>query len=290
LGFADGDLHGNAGLKLHPLATRFAAVADAYERGRPEYAPAAVGAMAAELRLGPNALVLDLAAGTGKLTRALVAAGLDVIAVEPQVELREVLAERVGAHRVIEGVAEAIPLDDGAVDAVTVADGFHWFDQPSALAEIRRVLRPGGGLALLATLPDWSGASWADELGELMEEMRPAHPYFDGPPWQEAVRAAGGWTAPREVRVSADRPARPELMADYLGSISWVAAMDAERRRETLKRIDALVSDGETPAEIPVHVIIGLTSLSEAGAQPLRASEIASSRPSIRIGSPPSPS
>ena len=71
-------------MALHPLADRFASVAEEYERGRPEYPPGVVGALTAELGLGPGAAVLDLAAGTGKLTRALLAAGLDVIAVEPQ--------------------------------------------------------------------------------------------------------------------------------------------------------------------------------------------------------------
>jgi ubiquinone/menaquinone biosynthesis C-methylase UbiE len=157
---------------LHPLAEKFAAVADSYDRGRPEYAPAVVGALVDELQLGPGADVLDLAAGTGKLTRALLAADLDVVAVEPQSELRELLVASVGAERVRDGVAEKIPLADGSVDAVTVADGFHWFDRPAALAEIRRVLRPGGGLALLWAVPDWSGASWAHEVGTLMAGKR----------------------------------------------------------------------------------------------------------------------
>src|SRR5438270_7125297 len=122
---------------LHPLAERFADVAGVYERGRPEYPPAVVGAIAAELGLSGAAPVLDLGAGTGKLTRALLAAGLDVVAVEPQASLREPLAASVGAERVREGSAEAIPLADGTVRAVTVADAFHWFDQAAALAEIR---------------------------------------------------------------------------------------------------------------------------------------------------------
>jgi len=251
-------------LTLHPLAYRFAGVAGAYERGRPEYAPAVVGALTAELGIPAGARVLDLAAGTGKLTRALVAAGLDVVAVEPQAELREVLAANVGAERVRDGLAEAIPLEDGSVAAVTVADGFHWFDQAPALAEIARVLEPGGGLAVLSTFPDWSGASWAADFGELMEEMlqtRPEHPFFDGPPWSEAVRSAGGWSEPREIRVTTKRAAQPERIADYLGSMSWVAAMPEEERVRALERINEVVAAGETPAELPIHVVIGLTSI-----------------------------
>ncbi len=248
-------------MALHPLAAKFPAVADAYERGRPEYAPAVVGCVAAELRIAPGAPVLDLAAGTGKLTRALLAGGLDVVAVEPQRSLREILAAGVGPERVREGVAEAIPLPDASVAAVTVADAFHWFDPADALGEIRRVLRPGGGLAVLSTAPDWGGASWAHEVGTLIAELRPDHPHHDGPPWQDAVRAAGGWTAPREIRVTASQPADPERIVDYVASMSWIAAIPDEQRTETLARIGAIVNAGETPSELPVHVRIGLTAL-----------------------------
>jgi SAM-dependent methyltransferase len=246
---------------LHPLAEHFASVADAYERGRPEYPAAVVGAIAAELSLAPHAGVLDLAAGTGKLTRALLAAGMEVLAVEPHAELREKLAARVGAERVREGLAEAIPLPDASLDAVTVADAFHWFDQAAALAEIHRVLRPGGGLAVLTTIPDWRGASWADELGKLMQSVRPEHPGFDGPPWQDIVRGAGGWTPPREIRVTSSQPADPQAIVDYLASVSWIAAMPDAERAQILAQMAALVAEGDTPAELRVHVVIGLTAL-----------------------------
>jgi SAM-dependent methyltransferase len=246
---------------LHPLAARFASVADAYERGRPDYAPAVVGALAAELGIAPGAAVLDLAAGTGKLTRALLAAGLDVVAVEPQAPLRERLAAIIGKARVRDGLAEAIPLLDASLDAVTVADGFHWFDQAQALAEIRRVLKPGAGVAVLATVPDWSAASWGHELGMLIERLRPEHPGFDGPPWQEAVRAAGGWTAPREIRVTTNQPVDPTRIVDYVASMSFVAALPEGPRAEWLTQVAALVDEGVTPAELPVQVVVGLTTL-----------------------------
>jgi SAM-dependent methyltransferase len=246
---------------LHPLAAGFADVADAYERGRPEYAPAVVGAVVAELGIATGDRVLDLAAGTGKLTRALLGVGLDVIAVEPQTSLRDLLAAAVGDERVLEGTAEAIPLLDGSVAAVTVADAFHWFDHVRALAEIRRVLRPGGGLAVLTVVPDWASASWAHEVGTLMTELRPAHPGFDGPSWQDSVRATGDWTAPRELRVTTSQPASPERCVDYIASVSWIAALPQDQRAETVAQIDAIVSAGETPAELPAHVIVGLATL-----------------------------
>lgn len=246
---------------LHPLAAQFASVADAYERGRPEYAPAVVGALAAELGIAPGAAVLDLAAGTGKLARSLLAAGLDVVAVEPQAPLRDRLAATIGPERVREGLAEAIPLPDASVEAVTVADGFHWFSHARALAEIRRVLTPRGGLAVLSTVPDWSGASWAHELGSLIVRLRPEHPYFDGPPWQEAVRAAGGWSAPREIRVITSQPADPRRIVDHVASMSFVAALPEGERVEWLAQVASLIEAGETPAELPVQVIVGLTSL-----------------------------
>ncbi len=232
-----------------------------YERGRPEYPPAVVGALAAELAIGPGDRVLDLAAGTGKLTRALLAFGLDVVAVEPQGPLREKLVEKIGAERVREGVAEAIPLADDSVAGVTVADAFHWFDRARALEEIRRVLRPGGGLAVVTTVPDWSGASWAHELGSLVVGSRPEHPHFDGPPWQQSVRAADGWSEPYEVRVTTDQPADPERIVDHMASMSWIAGMPADQREATIERFRELVQSGETPDRMPLHVMVGLATV-----------------------------
>jgi SAM-dependent methyltransferase len=248
-------------MELHPLAARFADVAGAYERGRPEYPPAVAGAIAAELGVGPGDAVLDLAAGTGKFTRALLGIGIDVIAVEPQSPLREILAANIGEERARAGFAEAIPLPDASVAAVTVADAFHWFDHAAALAEIQRVLRPGGGLAIVTTVPDWNGASWAHDVGELMADLRPEHPHFDGARWQDSVLAAKGWSTPREIRVTTVQPADAERVIEYLSSVSWVAALPQSRRDETLARLGAIVNAGETPAELPLQVSVGLTAL-----------------------------
>src|SRR5437764_1002847 len=133
----------------HPESRPFELVADVYERARPEYPPDAVEWMAAKLGLGDGRTVLDLGAGTGKLTRALVSTGARVIAVEPGeamlAQLRGVLPE----VEAIQGAAESIPLADASVDAVTVGQAFHWFRHAEAVPELRRVLRDGGGVALV---------------------------------------------------------------------------------------------------------------------------------------------
>ena len=204
--------------------------------------------------------MLDLGAGTGKLTRALLAWGLDVVAVEPLAPLREVLAGTVGVQRVLEGRAEAIPLEDSCVEAVTVADAFHWFDAPAALAEIARVLAPGGGLAVIATVPDWGRCPGATSWARWWAETRPEHPHFDGPSWQEAVREAGGWSTPCEIRVASPQVIETGRMVDWLASFSWIAAMKEPRRAQTLQRASELLAGGPSPVEISVQAVIGLAS------------------------------
>lgn len=184
-----------------------------------------------------------------------------MIAVEPQARLREILISSVGAERVLDGTAEQIPLPDASVAAVTVADAFHWFDQTAALREIQRVLVPRGGLAVLRIVPDWSGASWAHEVGSLIGKLGRDHPQFHGPRWQDTAIAEGCWTTPRELRLTMSQPARPEGILDYIASMSWMAALPDEQRAETLARVGDLIAAGETPNELPVHVIGGVTNL-----------------------------
>ncbi|HZU61574.1 MAG TPA: methyltransferase domain-containing protein, partial [Solirubrobacteraceae bacterium] len=157
------------------------------------------------------------------------------------------------------GLAEQIPLPDGSVAAVLIADAFHWFDRPRALAEIRRVLAPGGGLALFNTVPDWSGASWAHELGTLVADSRPEHPNFDGRSWQECVREADGFAEPRQIRVTTYSPADPERVLAHMASISWIAGLPEARRTAMLARMRAIIQDGETPERFALHVDVGLS-------------------------------
>ena len=142
-------------------AVSFASVADVYERSRPGYPEDAVAWLAGTT---PSDVV-DLGAGTGKLTRSLVALGHRVMAVEPLEEMLAQLRAGLSEVRALTGGAEAIPLPDASVDVVTCAQAFHWFDHERALVEIARVLRPGGRAALVWNMRDESEI-WVEELSD----------------------------------------------------------------------------------------------------------------------------
>jgi A/G-specific adenine glycosylase len=148
-------------------ATGFEAGAAAYELARPGYPDEAVAVLVGMLGIAAGVQVLDLAAGTGKLTRRLIELGASVIAIEPVRGMRRELQQAVAGVEVLDGTAESIPLADASVDVVTVAQAFHWFDAPLALAEIARVLRPGGGLAILWNERDES-TPWVAEMSRII--------------------------------------------------------------------------------------------------------------------------
>jgi len=156
-------------------ATSFGAVAATYERARPSYPDDAVSWL-----VGPRAVrVADVGAGTGKLTARLAAGGHDVVAVEPSEQMRERLQLAVPGVPALAGRAEALPLEDASVDAVTVAQAWHWVDESRAVPEVARVLRPGGVLALVWNLRRES-LPWQRRLGELIADTEgtnidPAH-------------------------------------------------------------------------------------------------------------------
>ncbi len=114
-------------------------------------------------------------------------------------------------------------------------------------------------MALFTTAPDWSGASWAHELGTLVASSRPEHPNFDGRPWQEFVRDADGLAEPWQVRVTASIPVDPEGVLAHMASISWIAGLPEPQRTDLLARMRTLIQSGTTPEQLPLHVEIGLT-------------------------------
>ena len=150
------------------LARAFGATAAAYELGRPEYPEEALTFWDDHGAFERGNVVLDLAAGTGKLTRLLPMI-CELHAVEPLAQMRAEFTAAVPDVDVVDGTAEHIPFDDDRFDVVLVGQAFHWFDQQAALTEISRVLKPGGGLGLIWNEDDVGAAAW---LAEVVDEKR----------------------------------------------------------------------------------------------------------------------
>lgn len=216
---------------IHPHAHSYGGAADAYNRGRPEYPPAAVAHAVQALGIGPGSTVLDVAAGTGKFTRQLVPTGARVLAVEPVAGMRGRLLEDLPGVTALDGTAEAIPLPDAAVDAVTVAQAFHWFRGADALAEMRRVLRPGGGLALVWNVRDES-TDWVKRLSDLMDPHGGGAPRYHTGLWRKAFEAPNGFTPLALRSFPFSHESSPEQVVDRAGSTSFVAGLpEADRLR-----------------------------------------------------------
>ena len=219
----------------------FGAVADDYRRARPGYPAAAVEWA---LRSAPGREVLDLAAGTGKLTEAIVAAGGTVTAVEPLEGMRRELGVAVPGVTILDGTAEQIPLADEAVDAVLVGQAFHWFDQDAALDEIARVLRPRGIVALIWNLRDES-EPWARRLSEILTSVDVVSAGIDP---ESAVLAAH----PRFIDVEHDRWPNPvpfdrERLVTWARSTSLLATMEPSAADRLLAEVAELA---ETHADL----------------------------------------
>jgi len=220
--------------ELHPLVGGFRDAAG-YDRARPRYDASVVAELVEQLGLAGGAPVLELGAGTGQLSEALVEAGLGLTAVEPLEDTRELLAAAIGAEHVRAGRAEEIPMPDATVQAVLAADAFHWFDEQRAMPEIKRVLRPGGGVAILRTAPVLD-TDWSRELGEMITELRPRHPAFDARPAAAALEEDPSFGPVRESTVTTRRDLDREAILALIGSFSWVATLAPQERERLLRR------------------------------------------------------
>ena len=236
---------------IDPVAAAgFGSAARAYERARPSYPGEAIEWLVERLRLGPGTTVVDLAAGTGKLTRLLVPTGARVVAVEPIGAMREQLVGVVPAAEVVDGVAERIPLGDAVADAVTVAQAFHWFRPDEALAEIHRVLRDGGSLALL-----WNTRDLEDPLQAAVERVlrpyRQAVPAHEGREWRAALAASGLFAAVEERRFAFVQELDTEGLCERTASTSFIAALPDPERERVLARVRELAARLEQPFPYP---------------------------------------
>jgi SAM-dependent methyltransferase len=211
--------------------------ADDYERGRPGW-PAEVVDVPG---LSPRSAVLDLGAGTGKLTRLLAATFACVVAVEPAAAMRRRLSAACPDVDLLDGTAEAIPLADASVDAVFVAQAFHTFDDPRALAEIARVLSARGLLVLMWNLPGGPTEPSVDAAEEFLEALAPpaeelgydpldlgSHRYSSGA-WQAAF-AGSPFGALEGAHVAHTQVTDRDGLCAFYASMGWIGDLpDAER-------------------------------------------------------------
>ena len=228
-------------------AKSFGAIADTYARVRPGYPPEALAWL---LPTGARR-VLDIGAGTGALSTGLLALGLEVIAVEPDAQMRRVLADRVPSADIRAGSAEQIPVESGEVDAVLGAQMWHWVDPAPATAEVARVLRPAGTFGVLWNLRD-ERVRWMAQLSVLVPgedvvgqdaltvRLPDASPFDGGAvrqfPWSQELA--------------------PEELVDLMATRSRVQMLDAEDRQAVLARVDELARthpdlQGRSVIEVP---------------------------------------
>ncbi|MEO5704860.1 MAG: methyltransferase domain-containing protein [Candidatus Limnocylindrales bacterium] len=234
-------------MTIHESAAKgFSAAADAYERGRPDYAPEAVAILLRKLGIGPGKRVLDLAAGTGKLTRQLVETAAELVAVEPIAEMRAKLVASVPTAEALEGTAERIPLPNHSVDAVVVGQAFHWFDGVRAVSEIRRVLRPGGALGLIWQARD-PQRPWVARLTELIDSVDDGNPRFGSGAWRVAFDRVALFEPLVEATFPHVQRGSRDMVLDRVASTSYIAAMPDGRRAVFLAEVtELLASDPDT--------------------------------------------
>jgi SAM-dependent methyltransferase len=220
--------------------------AAAYERGRPGYSPELMAWLAEHLGLQPGRTVLDVGAGTGKLTRELVATGATVLAVEPVPGMREILERVVPEAQILDGTAEAIPVEANSIDAITAAAAFHWFDAPAALAEFDRVLTPGGRFAVL-----WQKRRAEEPIHQAIDAIIGPHrrqtpSHHDGR-WRAEVEDSGRFAFAHETRLPFEQWLDRDGLVDRIGSISFIAALPDPERVAVLDAIRELAANASPP-------------------------------------------
>lgn len=247
-------MSGRAGT-IHEAARGFEHAPKPYEIGRPPYPPEAIERLVRELGIEDGKRVLDLAAGTGKLTRLLVPTGAFVVAVEPVEAMRAALTRSLPEVQALAGTAEAIPLPNVSIDAVAVGQAFHWFDGDAALQEIHRVLRPGGRLGLIWNVKDES-VDWIEKLGAIMESYRGHAPRVASGAWKEAFERTTLFTPLERARFSFVHEADFAVVVARVTSVSFIAALPPAEFARVVDQVRTLLAThpetkGRTTFELP---------------------------------------
>ncbi|QII03996.1 class I SAM-dependent methyltransferase [Rhodococcoides fascians A25f] len=231
-------------------STSFGAVADVYESARPEYPSDAVAwLLEPAFASGRTPLVADVGAGTGKLTRSIVAAGCDAIAVDPDPAMLDALRIAVPRVPTLVGTAESLPIDDESLDGVLLGQAWHWVDPVAASREIGRVLCPGGVLGLIWNIRDESQA-WVRRLNSVVSRGGAMAMFDDGPP-----PIAEPFDDLEERRWAWSRTVNRSLLTDLVRSRSFYITATADERSSIDQNLAALFDElglhGSTTIELP---------------------------------------
>jgi ubiquinone/menaquinone biosynthesis C-methylase UbiE len=231
------------------FALSFERVAADYDSARPPYVEDAVEWALDWLGLPRGSRVLDLGAGTGILTRQLLARGLDVVAVEPGDEMRAVLKRELPGVEAMVGRAERIPLEEGSVDGITVGQAFHWFETERALAEMHRVLRPEGGFALL-----WNHFNQDDPLLGAVDRLLSSRDPARRSRWRE--RYDSQRFGPLEEKAFyEERPMSADQLAAWVASTSRVISAPADEQAEIDGEVRRLAASHSGAVTIRTYVV-----------------------------------
>lgn len=240
--------------RLHTTAaTGFEAGAEAYARGRPDYPAELLHWLRESIHLGPGTTVLDLGAGTGKFIGLLVRSGASVTAVEPVNAMRARLVSDWPGVVALDGTAEAIPLADTSMDAVVSAQAFHWFSTPAAVAEIRRVLKPGGVFGLVWNTADLD-VRWVAQLRAMIQPYEGDTPRFHSGEWK-SIFPAEGFGPLVESQFRHEHVGAPEsVIVHRMMSVSYVASLSAGERAALSERMrTAIAANLEVAGKAEVH-------------------------------------
>ncbi|MGH2723090.1 MAG: class I SAM-dependent methyltransferase [Actinomycetota bacterium] len=242
--------------EVHDAARRgFGEAAAEYDAIRPDYPESAIDRMAQELELGPGASVLDLGAGTGKLTRLLAATGAGLVALEPVEGMWRTLVRMVPDVPVAAGVAEALPFAGASFDAAVAGQAFHWFRGEAALGEIARVLRPAGRMGLIWNNPDES-VGWVGDLMRMLERYERGTPRERTGEWRRAFSASDDFGTLHQRRFAHQQWLDREGFVARIASTSFVRTLPPGEREEVLGRLRDLAEEVAGPAGrivLPYH-------------------------------------